>query len=538
MDIFKLYIRQNTGLVVVDALAALLAPGIELLLIPELFGALTEATPATVRRRVLAIAGAVAALQSMHVVRNCITTRMRASMDAFLKVHAVQHLLQRLPGCAGSSSGDIVFLLTTASELARVWIEWVNEHLLPYLAIAICGVVAFSRIDASLTAALLTVVVLVLLAVGICVDRCSGYAADHATQMTDVHKRFEDLVLNGIAVETCGTASREIVRLKEDTLPVVYDGYHRTFRCAHALAALLVPVFGVFVVVGLHRGIALLHAGGISHSQFVSIFFVLMALLNSVVWIGDNVGDCILDMGHARSMLATLFAPNDDARPAEPPATAPPDAQRYHLGLQNVTMQYKERPVFRDLSLHFERGRCTALTGGVGSGKSTILKVLLCFCQPSTGAAYIDGRWYAHAGARYVRQHVGIIPQVAVLFDNTVVYNVRYGNEDRYTEAQVHDYIVAHAGDVLGSRMGAANVGPGGQFLSGGQRQVVWCLRIFLWSPAVVLMDEPTAAMDAPCKAALLRLLAEARERGITAVIASHDPVLLGACSRVVVIPE
>ena len=109
--------------------------------------------------------------------------------------------------------------------------------------------------------------------------------------------------------------------------------------------------------------------------------------------------------------------------------------------------------------------------GAIGRGKSTIIKLLLGFCRPVHGDLYLEGKWYAELHVEDIRQRVAIVPQNAVLFNDSVVNNVLYGNEDRFTEEQIRAYIREYADEVPVKRMDAGGVGPGGQHLSGGQRQ-------------------------------------------------------------------
>jgi ABC-type multidrug transport system fused ATPase/permease subunit len=152
--------------------------------------------------------------------------------------------------------------------------------------------------------------------------------------------------------------------------------------------------------------------------------------------------------------------------------------------------------ILRDYTVRFETGQRTALVGNVGSGKTTILRLLLGLYTPTTGDVYYDGLWYSQSDLSRVRRAIGYIPQHPMLFDSTVLENVLYGSEDRVSPAEAVA-MLEETGLLLQLSQGAdTNVGKGGQRLSGGQRQMVWCIRVLLQNPPVLVMDEPTASMD------------------------------------------
>ena len=253
--------------------------------------------------------------------------------------------------------------------------------------------------------------------------------------MSNLHKEIEDLTYNSLAVQSSGTRHREVNRRQGETLPHAYSGYQQVFRCAHIFQFVLVLTFGIFVLFGLKRCMLLVQEGRLSQGNFVSVFFVMISLMNSVVWMGDNIGDYVVDVAHSVNMSDTLFRTREETHANAMPGRAP-EQRRYHIGVENVYFEYEGQNVLKNVSLHFERGHCTALVGPIGAGKSTLLNLLLCLCHPSHGSPYIDGQWYADVGVDYIRERVSIVPQTAVLFNKSVLYNVRYGNEWRFTEAE------------------------------------------------------------------------------------------------------
>jgi len=130
----------------------------------------------------------------------------------------------------------------------------------------------------------------------------------------------------------------------------------------------------------------------------------------------------------------------------------------------------------------------------------------------------------------YIRKTIGYIPQHPVLFNETVLYNVRYGNE-HLPEQQVYDLIQRYKIDEKLANGVHTRVGKGGMDISGGQRQLVWCLRVMLQNPDILIVDEPTASMDDDTKNKLVNIMGDMMN-GKTVIFVSHDPYLINQATR------
>ena len=172
-------------------------------------------------------------------------------------------------------------------------------------------------------------------------------------------------------------------------------------------------------------------------------------------------------------------------------------------------------------------GRCVALVGESGTGKSTAAKLALRFADPDRGVVRLDGHDVRDLTLRSVREHVGLLLQDAPLFDGTIRDNVAYGRQG--TEADVKAALEAVG---LGLDP-ATRTGQRGRALSGGERRRVAMARVLLQDAAVLVLDEPSAGLDAD---ATQRLLAPLRRvmADRAALLITHDPILIAAADEVV----
>ena len=163
-----------------------------------------------------------------------------------------------------------------------------------------------------------------------------------------------------------------------------------------------------------------------------------------------------------------------------------------------------------------------ALVGPSGVGKSTLLSLLLRFYDPQQGRVLVDGADVRTYQYRTLRRQIGIVPQEPVLFSTTVADNIAYGRPDA-TRAEIEQAArQAEAHDFIASMTGGydARIGERGAMISGGQRQRLALARAFLKNSAILILDEPTAALDAETEAAVLRALERLRQNRTVFVVA------------------
>ena len=415
----------------------------------------------------------------------------------------------------GVTTGDLIYKMTKIPDIVIYWFQWMNDYIIPYMLVFATAIFYFSRFDRKIMLAFVA-----FLAILVCIfiytpRACIGCSTESDKIFSKIHEMIEDIIHNMPSVYTSNSKGYEFRRLAEKT-ELYRTKYSKTAACARTFKMLMVPLITGLVVFFVLRSRTLVSKGTINKGRFVSTFVVLTSMIASIFWVVDIMRYSVFDIGCIMNMDKMLEAPTSIDR-TEMPYPAPKNV----IGLSRVAFYYGDKKVFKDLSIDFPEGKTTVLLGDVGSGKTTILKILLGFQVPQSGDAYLEGHWYKDLKIEDIRRAVGYVPQNPVLFNRTVLYNVTYGNG-------LKPETVANLFRSIGLDPEFMNkeVGKNGMHLSGGQRQLVWCLRVLLKNPRVLLMDEPTASMDQATKDSLLGLI-KMIMKGRTVIMVTHDPYLI-----------
>ena len=198
-----------------------------------------------------------------------------------------------------------------------------------------------------------------------------------------------------------------------------------------------------------------------------------------------------------------------------------------------------QTPVLRDVSFHIQPGEKVALLGKIGSGKSTLSRLMLGLYHPQQGSVMIDGTEVRQIDPFDLRNNMAIVMQESWLFSGTIRENIAAGAEqpsdevvlDAAKKAGVHDFLADHP---QGYDLKISERGEG---LSGGQKQAIAIARALVADPAVLILDEPTSMMDMSAEARFVeRLNAVAADK--TLIIITHRTALLELADRVVVLDQ
>ena len=192
---------------------------------------------------------------------------------------------------------------------------------------------------------------------------------------------------------------------------------------------------------------------------------------------------------------------------------------------------------YHDISFKIKAGEHVAFMGRIGSGKTTLQKLVMGFYQPTEGSVLIDGVDLRQLDPAELRQQVGFVPQEATLFYGTLRENLVLGNPQADDAAVLQAAEFANLNEHVNQHPQGFDmmVGERGETLSGGQRKSVALARAVIHNPPILLLDEPTGSMDHSTEVWIKRKLSEFA-KGKTMLMVTHRTSLLDMADRIIVV--
>ncbi|MGI2174757.1 ABCB family ABC transporter ATP-binding protein/permease [Shewanella ulleungensis] len=209
------------------------------------------------------------------------------------------------------------------------------------------------------------------------------------------------------------------------------------------------------------------------------------------------------------------------------------------IKFNNVSFQYDQRSILKQVSFDVPAGKKIAVVGDSGAGKSTIIKLLFRFYDVKSGAITIDGVDIRDLTQLALRKSIAIVPQDTVLFNDSIYENIRYGRPDATEEDIKQATQLAHLSDFIESLpdKGNTKVGERGLKLSGGEKQRVAIARAVLKGAPILVFDEATSSLDSRSEQAILNALRDAA-KGHTSLVVAHRLSTIIDADQIVVLSK
>jgi subfamily B ATP-binding cassette protein MsbA len=307
---------------------------------------------------------------------------------------------------------------------------------------------------------------------------------------------------------------------------------------AYSLAAPIMDVIGGLVAAGLFTvGMQRIARGTLSPGQFMSFLtalFLMYAPIKRLALAHNDYQQGKAGWERVRQVIATENPIHDRATAVELKAV------RGEVEFQGVHFAYQpDVPVLKNISFLAQPNEMVALVGASGSGKTTIMNLLLRFYEPQGGAVFVDGRDIRSVTLQTLREHIGLVTQDVFLFNDTILNNIAYGRKRYSLEDVRRAAAVARAAEFIEElpQRYETVVGERGIFLSNGQRQRISIARAVLKQPRILIFDEATSSLDSESEKLIQEAMDDVMRNRTTFVIAHRLSTIIEA-DRILVVEK
>ena len=309
----------------------------------------------------------------------------------------------------------------------------------------------------------------------------------------------------------------EYNRIRSASNEVKSANYH-----AIKLSAAFIPIIRVAILFGFTATLLIGGFLALEGEIRVAMYSVLLFITQRLLWPLTELGDTFDLYQRAMASFKRILNLRDET-PSIIDGNKEYETLENGIMLNNAVFSYTQGfEVLKKINLNIEAGKTTAIVGSTGSGKSTLIKLLLRLYDLDSGEINFDSTELKQLKLESLRRNIGLVSQDVFLFEGTVFENIAYGNLDASNEEVWSAANQSEATDFINQLPNKENtiVGERGQKLSGGQRQRISIARAILKNPEILILDEATSAVDNETEAAIQRSLDMLKQNRTVIVIA------------------
>lgn len=353
-----------------------------------------------------------------------------------------------------------------------------------------------------------------------------------ARRVTPIYRKNRELSDRMVLAMSEGVSGIQVTKVfgREQAELARFEGYNGQVRDQQRTAFMMVSRFSpaidfigqLNIAVLLLYGGTLVSRGALSLGNLIVFAGLLQQFSAQVSSMAGIVNTLQQSLIGARRVFEVLDAPLEVA---EPQTTRRPAVLRGGLRFEGVHFGYDPaHPVLSDVSFEIAPGKCVAVLGGTGAGKSTLLSLIPRFYDPTRGRVLLDGVDLKELSLDYLRRNIGLVFQESLLFKTSIADNIAFGRPEASREQIEHAARVAGAhGFIQQLPEGYDTVlEEGAVNLSGGQRQRLAIARALLLEPQMLLLDDPTTAVDPQTEHEVLEAMDAAIEGRTTLIVANR----------------
>lgn len=536
------FFKENKSLFLVSAIFVFIVP-IRDIALPLMYSKVVDAINkgTSFIPPLIIVTSLLVLLQLLDFASDYHDTHFLPKLQAFLRSKIMMRLLDKYENSIQELEiGEINTKLVKLPSVITSLIERMKNFVIPNMLLHSFAIALFFYVDKYLGIAMMITVVIMYIVMSMAPQKCDRVTMQRDKAFNQLHEEIDDNLRNLYSIYGTNQKKQEVRRIEK-----FGEHYNKLFKkttmCSFTLRSFISPFVITFIVVLMLRINHIVKSKQVNMALFIPVFFITLYIINSFMAMDDQLKHVIFDLGIIKSSIDLIrpFESNKKRHSKSHQNSVVNDDEG--IGLKNVTFSYpnSNTKILNNISLHINKGEKVVILGDIGCGKSTILKLFLRYYKQTSGTVYYNGKSYEDMTLQEIRKRVGYVPQVPVLFNRSIIENITYGNKE-VTREEVEKLLeeVGLLTEFKKHKNGLdTKVGKNGSMLSGGQRQLVWCLRVMLSNPEVLILDEPTSSIDEKSKK-ILRVLLERFMGDKTVVMVTHDPAIVSFGKKFIVIKK
>lgn len=430
-------------------------------------------------------------------------------------------------------TGDLLSKILRSQHVVTSWYSKLTTFVIPHILEFVFTAGYFFSIDFQLGLSFVVMLVIFVVVMVISPQSTNEISQKSDSALSAIHEEIDDILTNYLSVHKEDKLDSELERLyqKKQTFVKIYN---KTVLITLYYRLALTGAMLLFLYVFTNRSFELLKSKSMSKGMFFALIMMITHLIGNFLWMIDTIRDIVFDYGTIKNSnflrkntseekIPEYCDPLDDSKPIPT------------LKIENVHYKYKSQKkwALEKVNISVEQGETILVVGEIGSGKTTLIKMMLRLLKPSQGSLYLNGQCYKEFSVKSLYKKIGFMPQNCILFNRSILENIRYDNEN-VTKKQVlellHKFGIMKHFENLEKGIDSM-AGKNGMNLSGGQRQLVWFIKLYLKNPDIIIMDEPTASIDHQTKDLFKTIITDFM-KDKTVIIVTHDMELNDIADR------
>lgn len=468
-------------------------------------------------------------LEMSITIKDRVDIKYYPLLERELKLGIVDIVLKKIEiNYDNVETGELVARLLKVPIHVSLMFDRVNKYLLPFLITFLIVIIYLFYINWKMGLIGTGMIAIYLLVFGILSYKNIKISMDREQNENNLMKKIDDKLQNSLNILTSGQTSYEQKRLF-----LLHQDYEKTMKkemkesanIKLVTAILNVILFTILIVSSLY----FYSKSQISPAYTISLITMSLFLVKHLRSLSRRVCEGLVFFGKVNEnneFIKSLKKKTYENGKKEG------FIKNGQIEFHQVSFHYHNRPILNHKSFLVKPKELVALVGKSGSGKSTTLNLLLGFYQKQKGKILIDGVDISKINRDYLRSKISMVNQKTILFNETVLENINYGNNfsKPHLLRELGKLEVMSIFNNLPDGLDS-NVGKLGDKLSGGQKQVVLLLRSYFRKNPIILLDEPTSSVDDEHKKYVYQMIKKLNENS-TVLVVTHDQGLSNLISK------